>query len=84
MVKTINKLTQRSFRLNHDAYMYIICVSNMAAISNMATKKASAAVERSQFGSTNKDFLCQPSLKMAAILNFLVANVCISKVFQKP
>ena len=28
----------------------------------------------------NKDFLWRPSLKMAAISNFLVAKVCISKV----
>ena len=50
MLKTLHKLTQRSFRLNHGAYMYIICVSDMAAILNMTTKKASADVERSQFG----------------------------------
>ena len=50
MLKTINKFTQRAFRLNHGAYMYIICVSDMAAIFNMATKKASADVKRSQFG----------------------------------
>ena len=103
MLKTINKLTQRSFRSNHGAYMYIICVSHMVAILNMTTKKASADVKRSQFGFTTvetiwnntkiiqirhvgpmlwetKIFFWRPSLNMAAILNFLVANDCMSKV----
>ena len=48
MMITINKLTQRSFRLKHGKYMYIICVSEMSAILNMATKEA----ESSQFGFT--------------------------------
>ena len=52
MVKTIIKLTQRSFRLKHDTYMYIICISEMAAILNMATKEASGDVESSRFGLT--------------------------------
>ena len=41
MMITINKLTQRSFRLNYGSYMYIICVSEMVAILNMATKEGS-------------------------------------------
>ena len=49
MMITINKLTQRSFRLKHGSYMYIICIYEMAAILNMALKKASGDVESSQF-----------------------------------
>ena len=49
---TINTLTQRSFRLKDGTYMYIICVSEMAAILNMATEEFSGDVESSQFGFT--------------------------------
>ena len=55
--ETTNKFTQRSFRLKHAAYMNISCVSDMAAILHMATKKASADVELSQFGFTTVEKL---------------------------
>ena len=59
MMITINKLTQRSFRLKHSSYMYIICISKMAAILNMATKEASGDVESSQFMSTTVKHIIQ-------------------------
>ena len=49
MMITRNKLTQRSFRLKHGSYMYIICVSEMAAILNMATKEAFGFTIRAQY-----------------------------------
>ena len=85
MLKTLNKLTQRSFRLKHGAYKYIICVYEMAAILNMTTKEASGDVESSQFGFTTVKNIMKQYQNYSNLTcgSYAMKNVLFMEVFYE-